>query len=156
MIGFQYMIIGFHYMIFSWLCIIVTWLSYSYMFLYVFTSLLHDFYVFTSILHGLHVIMMFLHHYYMDFTCFTWQLHVIFSQPIWSMYMRKLAQDHPPGWLLPFYQCLEQNQCGIIKGAIPVQWGTPSWWWNAMTVCLRDGMSRQPKHTLKDGLTNPK
>ena len=97
MIGFQYLIIGFHYMIFSWLCIIVTWLSYSYMFLYVFTSLLHGFYVFTSILHGLHVIMMFLHHYYMDFTCFTWQLHVIFlsqsGQCTWENSLKTIHLD---------------------------------------------------------------
>jgi hypothetical protein len=35
-------------------------------------------------------------------------------QPVWSrlMFMRKPTQDHPPGWLLSFFPCLEQFQGG--------------------------------------------
>ncbi len=88
---------------------------------------------------------------YMLITCiyifFTWQLHVRSAallwrgklleidagpcfccpQPerVWSIFMRNFAQDHPPGWLLSFFLCLDQNPHGMIEGAI--QGGEEHW-----------------------------
>ncbi len=75
-------------------------------------------------------------------------------QLLCSTFMRKHAQDHPLGWLLPFILCLELNPRGMLAGAIPRRRGALSWWWNAMTACMRDGMSRQRQHTVRDGQTN--
>ena len=80
------------------------------------------------------------------------------GQATYSMSTRMLDEGHPPGMLLVFYQLWEQIQGGIMMtvGVIQSQWGAMSWWWNAMIACLKDGISKQPQHTLKDGLTNQK
>ena len=78
------------------------------------------------------------------------------GQATCSMSTRMFVEGHPPGLLLVFYRLWEQIQSGMSVGVIQSQWGALSWWWNAMNACLKDGMSKQPQHTLKDGLTNQK
>ena len=83
-------------------------------------------------------------------------LFVMCGQATFSMSTRMFEEGYPPGLLLVFYQLWEQIQGGMTVGAIQSQWGALSWWWNAMICCLKDGISKQPQYTLKDGLTNQK
>ena len=127
--------------------------------------ILHDFYMLFQI-------------YYMQITCIlhdiTWILHEYFfifpflsnvtpsfcflagTQSACWMFTRKFALNPLHGWLLPFILYWDKNPCGMNEGGIPIQWGTLSSWWNAMIACLRGGMTRHAKHTLKDGQTNEK
>ncbi len=135
---------------------------------------IHNMY-FTLFFFTLHVYYMYLHLFYilisymsyMTITCHVNCIVMVWNLMLCLVFVVHSQSDQCSGENLAF-KTIHLDACCLSscvwtriymrcsKGAIPRRWGALCWWWNAITACLRDGMSRQPTHTLRDGQTNQK